>query len=365
LSEPSRPEGATPPGLRYTSDGEPGIRRKRRGSRFTYVLPDGCTLKDTKALARIRSLAIPPAYQDVWICATANGHLQAAGRDARGAQTVSLSPAVALASRRDQVRPDARFRPCFAANSRTRVTRLAQDRHAARARDRDVVRLLEATLIRVGNEEYARDNGSFGPTTLRNRHVARNGGEVHLVFRGKSGISQRIPITDKGVARLVIRCQDSPGQELFQWLDESGERRRIDSSDVNDYLREASGGDFTAKDFRTWFATVDALEFLRSRSASSEREAKRHTVEAIAEVALRLGNTPAICRKCYIHPEVLAAYLDGRLATLSGLASARALHRFLKPSRKCCGVRTILRLEAADVAPDRYRPPTVSRRQCG
>ena len=145
-----------------------------------------------------------------------------------------------------------------------------------------VVRLLEATLIRVGNEEYARDNGSFGLTTLRDRHVARNGGEVHLVFRGKSGIAQRIPITDKAIARLVIRCQDIPGQELFQWLDESGERRRIDSSDVNDYLREASGGDFTAKDFRTWFATVDALELLRSRSASNEREAKRQTVAAIA-----------------------------------------------------------------------------------
>jgi DNA topoisomerase-1 len=334
LAEPCGPEEATPPGLRYTSDCEPGIRRKRRGRHFTYVLPDGRTLKDSKALARIRSLAIPPAYRDVWICSTANGHLQATGRDARGRKQYRYHPL--WRSHRDATKFD-RMLDFGRVLPRIRA-RVARDlRKPGMPRERvlaTVVRLLEDTLIRVGNEEYARVNGSFGLTTLRDRHVARNRGEVHLVFRGKSGISQRIPITDKAVARLVIRCQDIPGQELFQWLDENGERRRIDSNDVNDYLREASGGDFTAKDFRTWFATVDALECLRSRSAGNEREAKRHTVEAIAEVALRLGNTPAVCRKCYIHPEVLAAYLDGRLAALSRVTAPRALRRLLKPSRK-------------------------------
>jgi DNA topoisomerase I len=332
----SRPDAAppAPPGLRHASDCEPGIRRVRRGDGFAYRLPDGRALKDANTLARIRSLAIPPAYKDVWICATANGHLQATGRDARGRKQYRYHPK--WRSHRDETKFDRmlefgrvlpRIRACVSRD--LRKSGMPRERVLA-----TVVRLLEKTLIRVGNEEYARSNGSFGLTTLRDRHVARKGGEVHLVFRGKSGIAQRIPITDKSIARLVIRCQDIPGQELFQWLDDAGERRRIDSNDVNDYLREASGGDFTAKDYRTWFATVDALEFLRTRSATTEREAKRHTIECIAEVALRLGNTPAVCRKCYIHPEVLAAYLDGRLAALSGLKSVQALRRLLKPSPK-------------------------------
>lgn len=351
----SRPDATppAPPGLRYTSDCEPGIRRVRRGGGFAYVLPDGRTLKDASTIARIRSLVIPPAYKDVWICAAPNGHLQATGRDARGRKQYRYHPK--WRSHRDETKFDrmlefGRVLPRIRARVSRDLRKTGMPRERVLA---TVVRLLEKTLIRVGNEEYARSNGSFGLTTLRDRHVSRSGGEVYLVFRGKSGISQRIPITDKSIARLVIRCQDIPGQELFQWLDEAGERRRIDSSDVNDYLREASGGDFTAKDYRTWFATVDALEFLRTKAASTEREAKRDTVACIAEVALRLGNTPAVCRKCYIHPEVLAAYLDGRLAGLSGLKSAQALRRLLKPSRKSLPRQMI---------PTTRRGPSIPRR---
>jgi DNA topoisomerase I len=324
------PAARTPAGLRYTSDIEPGIRRRRAGRGFVYVLPDGRRLKDPEILARIRSLAVPPAYRDVWICMQSNGHLQATGRDARGRKQYRYHPK--WRSHRDETKFDrmlefGRVLPRIRRRAARDLRRSGMPRERVLA---TVVRLLEATRIRVGNEEYARANGSFGLTTLRDRHVSRNGGAVDLVFRGKSGIEQRVPITDKAVARLVLRCQDIPGQELFQWLDDSGERRRIDSSDVNEYLREASGGDFTAKDFRTWFATVDALEMLCKRCASNEREAKRDAVEVIAEVALRLGNTPAICRKCYIHPEVIAAYLDGRLAGMRGLQPARALRRLLR-----------------------------------
>jgi DNA topoisomerase-1 len=334
--EHSRPEAAAPPaartpaGLRYTSDVEPGIRRRGAGRGFLYQLPDGRRLKDSETLARIRSLAIPPAYRDVWICMHPNGHLQATGRDARGRKQYRYHPK--WRSHRDGTKFD-RMLEFGHVLPRIRA-RVARDlRKSGMPRERvlaTLVRLLEATRIRVGNEEYARTNGSFGLTTLRDRHVSHHRGVVTLVFRGKSGIEQRVPINDKPIARMVLRCQDIPGQELFQWLDESGERRRIDSSDVNDYLREASGGDFTAKDFRTWFATVDALELLCSRTARDAREAKRHTVEVIAEVALRLGNTPAICRKCYIHPEVIAAYLDGRLASLSGMKPPQALRRLLR-----------------------------------
>jgi DNA topoisomerase I len=334
-----RPEAVTPPaartpaGLRYTSDIEPGIRRRRAGRGFIYKLPDGRRVKDAETLIRIRSLAVPPAYRDVWICLHANGHLQATGRDARGRKQYRYHPK--WRSHRDETKFD-RMLEFGRVLPRIR-RRVARDlRKDGMPRERvlaTIVRLLEATRIRVGNEEYARANGSFGLTTLRDRHVSRNGGTVNLVFRGKSGIEQRVPITDKSIARLVLRCQDIPGQELFQWIDDDGERRRIDSSDVNDYLREASGGDFTAKDFRTWHATVDALQLLCKRCAAGSPAVKKHVAEVIAEVALRLGNTPAICRKCYIHPEVISAYLDGGLAGLGALKPAEALRRLLRRRR--------------------------------
>jgi DNA topoisomerase-1 len=192
--------------------------------------------------------------------------------------------------------------------------------------------LLEFTLVRVGNEEYARTNGSFGLTTLRARHVNIRGDKLTFEFRGKSGIAHSVSVNDPSLARIVRRCTDIPGQELFQWIDEQGERHRIDSADVNGYLREAAGGPFTAKDFRTWFATVEALEALRKRPVEKAGEARKQVVATVAAVAKRLGNTPTICRKCYIHPEVLTAYMDGRLSRLNGARPAVALRTLLRRS---------------------------------
>jgi DNA topoisomerase-1 len=192
-----------------------------------------------------------------------------------------------------------------------------------------IVRLLECTLVRVGNEEYARANGSYGLTTLRDRHVQIKGDTLRFEFRGKSGIVHRVALSDPALARIVKRCQDIPGQELFQWIDEEGQRRGIDSNDVNDYLREASGSDFTAKDFRTWFATIEALKLLAACPHTPARAAQKHLKEAIASVATLLGNTPAICRKCYIHPAVLTGYLDGALACLDGASPVRRMKKLL------------------------------------
>jgi DNA topoisomerase-1 len=301
-------------GLRYVRDDKPGIRRLRHGKGFRYVDPTGAPVRDADTLARIRSLAVPPACVDVWICPAANGHLQATGRDARG---------------RKQYRYHARWR---AARDETKYERvitfgLALPRIRARVEEdlarpglprekvlATVVRLLETTLIRIGNEEYARDNQSFGLTTLRNRHVEVEGATVRLAFRGKSGVRHRIDVRDKRLARIVRRLHDLPGQELFGYLEE-GQARSVDSADVNDYLREAAGQDFTAKDFRTWAGTVLAAQALDAFTAfDSETQAKRNVMEAIESVARRLGNTMTVCRKCYVHPAVVDAYLDGTLA---------------------------------------------------
>ncbi|HEY6484657.1 MAG TPA: hypothetical protein VIY54_14120 [Steroidobacteraceae bacterium] len=319
--------------LEFTSDRDPGIRRLQRGRGFTYVHSDGRRVRALKELVRIRKLAVPPAYRDVWICPDPRGHLQATGRDARG---------------RKQYRYHARWREHRDAAKFDRMLefgravprirrRVAQDlRKTGLPRERvlaTLVRLLECTLVRIGNEEYARENGSFGLTTLRDRHVNVRGDRLTFEFRGKSGVGQRVCVSDPALARIVRRCADIPGQELFQWIDGEGGRHRIDSADVNAYLREASGGPFTAKDFRTWFATVEALQTLRHRSAGTQREINRELTAAIAAVAGRLGNTPTICRKCYIHPEVLSAYADGRLAKLNGAAPAAALRGLLRQRR--------------------------------
>jgi DNA topoisomerase-1 len=321
-------------GLRYTTDREPGLKRVSRGRGFIYLHPDGRRVTDAEALARIRSLAIPPAYENVWICTSPNGHLQATGRDARGRKQYRYHPR--WRTHRDATKFD-RMLEFGHALPRIR-RRVALDlRKAALPREKvlaTIVRLLERTLVRVGNEEYARANGSFGLTTLRNRHVALKGETVNLEFRGKSGIAQRVSITDRAVARIVRGCRDIPGQELFQWIDADGERRRIDSNDVNEYLREASGGPFTAKDFRTWFATLEALTLLGERRPASDREARKHVLEAVAAVSQKLGNTPAICRKCYIHPVVLSAYSEGKLAVLGAIAAPRALRALLAPTRR-------------------------------
>jgi DNA topoisomerase I len=302
----------------------------RRGRNFIYFHPEGRKVSDPAQLARIRSLAIPPAYRDVWICCNPQGHLQATGRDARGRKQYRYHPS--WRTHRDAAKFD---RMLEFGRSLPRIRRrVAQDlRKPGLPRTRvlaTLVRLLESTLVRVGNEEYARANGSFGLTTLRDRHVNVRGDKLTFEFRGKSGIAQSVSVSDPAVARIVRRCVDIPGQELFQWIDADGERHRLGSADVNDYLREASGGPFTAKDFRTWFATVEALQALRKRPVGNKGEVKRELVSTIAVVAGRLGNTPAICRKCYIHPEVLNAYAEGRLAKLNGARPAVALRGLLR-----------------------------------
>jgi DNA topoisomerase-1 len=320
-------------GLRYTTDHDPGIRRVRRGGGFAYVGPDGRAIADRDVLARIRSLVIPPAYKDVWICPHENGHLQATGRDARGRKQYRYHPR--WRTQRDATKFE-RMLEFGRVLPRIR-RRVARDlRQPGLPREKviaTIVRLLEGTLVRVGNEEYVRHNGSFGLTTLRNRHAEVKGGIVQLEFRGKRGVMHRVALEDRAVARIVSHCLDIPGQELFQYIDEGGERRRIDSADVNDYLREASGGPFTAKDFRTWFATVHAVELLCSRTSTTEREARRLIVETVATVSQRLGNTPAICRKCYIHPAVFTAFSEGTLSGTKGMSPPRLLRELLSPRR--------------------------------
>jgi DNA topoisomerase I len=305
-------ESARAAGLRYVSEDSSGIRRRRAGRGFVYLDADGRRVRDAETLRRIRALVIPPAWRDVWISSAPTGHIQAVGRDARG---------------RKQYRYHARWREVRDETKYTRMLVFARTLPRVRARvahdlarpglPREkvlatIVRLLETTLIRVGNQEYARANKSFGLTTLRTRHVDVAGTEVRFEFRGKGGKVHAVGVRDPRVARIVRRLQDLPGQELFQYLDESGARRSIGSADVNAYLNEIAGEDFTAKDFRTWAGTVlAALALAEVRAFATAREAKRNVVRAIERVASRLGNTPAICRKSYVHPEVLNAYLDG------------------------------------------------------
>jgi DNA topoisomerase-1 len=299
-------------GLRYVTDSSPGYRRVPQNGGFRYVDAHGEPVKDEQVLARIRSLVIPPAWTDVWICAQANGHLQATGRDARGRKQYRYH------ARWRNVRDEAKYGRMASFGLALPSIRRAVDealclpglpREKALA---TVVYLLEATLMRIGNEEYARENKSFGLTTLRNRHVRIAGSAVEFRFRGKSGVSHNVRVSDRRLARIIQRMRELPGQDLFQYLDEEGNVHAIGSADVNDYLREISGEDYTAKDFRTWAGTVLAALALREAAGfSSETEARRNIVRAIESVAERLGNTPAVCRKCYVHPGVLDAYLGG------------------------------------------------------
>jgi DNA topoisomerase-1 len=312
LQEPS--QSARAAGLRYVSDDRPGIRRKRAGKGFSYIGPDGAPIRDEETLRRIKSLAIPPAWQDVWICPHPNGHLQATGRDAKGRKQYRYHP------RWRATRDETKYERMIAfgralPHIRERVEHdmglpgLPREKVLA-----TVVRLLETTLIRVGNQEYAKANRSFGLTTMRDRHVEVDGATLRFEFRGKSGIRHSVDLHDRRLARIVKRCRDLPGYELFQYLDDAGQRQTIDSADVNDYLRAISGEDFTAKDFRTWAGTVlAALALQEFESFDSQAQAKRNIVGAIQNVAERLGNTPAICRKSYVHPAVIDAYLEGAM----------------------------------------------------
>ncbi len=307
-------ESAKAAGLRYVSDEMPGIRRKRVGKHFSYIGLDGKPIRDPEELKRIKSLGIPPAYTDVWICPLPNGHIQATGRDAKGRKQYRYHP------RWREVRDETKYGRmlAFGAALPKIRERVEQDLKLPGLRREKVlatvVRLLETTLIRVGNYEYARQNKSFGLTTMRDRHVEVSGATVRFRFRGKSGKNHTIALTDRRLAKIVQRCRDIPGYELFQYIDDDGTRQTIDSSDVNGYLREITGQDFTAKDFRTWAGTVLAsLALQASEAFESETQAKKNITQAIISVSERLGNTPSICRKCYVHPAVIDSYLDGSM----------------------------------------------------
>jgi DNA topoisomerase I len=300
--------------LRYVTDDGPGLTRKAWGKSFLYIGVDGKPIRDPDDLARIKALVIPPAWTEVWICPRADGHLQATGRDAKGRKQYRYHP------RWRTVRDESKYGRMMAFASALPAIRKRTDSDLSRPglpREKvlaAVVRLLESTLIRVGNEEYARTNKSFGLTTMRDRHVRVGKTSVEFGFRGKSGVKHEIDLADPRLARVVGRCRDLPGQELFQYLDEEDRPRTIDSADVNQYIREAAGREFTAKDFRTWAGTVLASLALREFEAfDSEAQAKKNIVRTIENVAERLGNTPSVCRKCYIHPEVIEAYLDGSM----------------------------------------------------
>ena len=315
LMSTSAVEDARAAGLRYVSDVQPGIRRRRKGHGFEYLSPTGDLVSDEDILARIRSLAIPPAYTDVWISPVERGHLQATGRDARGRKQYRYHPkwrAIRDENKYARLVDFARALPKIRRRVGRDMARRGLPREKVLA---TCVRLLETTMIRVGNEEYARDNHSFGLTTLRARHARVTDGEVRLMFRGKHGKEHSVGVRDRRLATIVRRLQELPGQDLFQYVDESGERRNVTSDDVNEYLRTISGADFTAKDFRTWAGTVLAARALQEIEAvDSEAQAKRNVVRAIEKVASQLGNTRAVCRKCYVHPAVVDAYLDGTMA---------------------------------------------------
>jgi DNA topoisomerase I len=304
-------------GLVYVADTEPGIRRLRRGKGFGYRGVDGKSISDPDELQRIRALAVPPAYADVWICANPHGHLQATGRDARG---------------RKQYRYHAHWRKLRDHGKFDRVLAFGDALPGLRRRVRRdlalpglprekvlalIVRLLDDTLIRIGNESYARDNHSYGLTTLRTRHVRAERGRLRFAFRGKSGQEREVELDDRRLARIVRRVQQLPGQRLFQYLDDDGQRQPIDSGEVNDYLRDACGADFSAKDFRTWGGTVQAAGVLACTplpTQGGERAARAVLAAAVKQVATMLGNTPAVCRASYIHPHIIEGWQEGALA---------------------------------------------------
>ncbi len=309
---PDPAASAAEAGLRYVSDDRPCITRRRAGKGFSYRSADGERLADKAQVARIKSLAIPPAWSEVWISPSPRGHIQATGRDDKGRKQYRYHP------KWHEVRDETKYGRLLAFGRALPGIREAVERDLRRQglpREKvlaTVIRLLDTTLIRVGNEEYARENRSFGLTTMRDRHADAGSNKVTFSFRGKSGQEHEVELHDRRLAGIVKRCQDLPGQELFQYVEDDGSRRPVTSEDVNAYLREIAGEEFTAKDFRTWAGTVLAAQALAAfEEVDSEADAKRNIVQAIEAVAKRLGNTRTVCRKCYIHPAVIDAYLDG------------------------------------------------------
>jgi DNA topoisomerase-1 len=316
---PDPAESAKAASLRYVTDTAPGISRRRRGTGFEYIDPMGKVIRDPEELQRFRSLAIPPAWREVWICPLRNGHLQATGRDAKGRKQHRYHPRwreVRDENKYGRIQAFAKALPAIreTVNNDLQLPGLPRNKVLA-----TVVRLLETSHIRVGNEEYARQNKSYGLATLRNRHVNVSGSTIRFEFRGKSGVEHALDINDRRLARIIKRCQDLPGYELFQYLDDEGRRHTIDSSDVNEYIRQIAGEEFSTKDFRTWAGTVLAARALRQfEIAESASQSKRNIVQAIEAVAKKLGNTKAVCRQCYIHPAVIEAYTDGSLSRVLG-----------------------------------------------
>ena len=316
-------EAAEEAGLQYVNDDRPGYSRKAKGKDFEYFDTDGKAIRDEQRLLRIKRLAIPPAWTEVWICPSPNGHIQATGRDARGRKQYRYH------ERWREVRDENKFGRLaqFAKalpNIRRRVAQdlklpgLPQEKVLA-----TIVRLLERSFIRIGNEEYARENKSFGLTTMKNRHVTVKGPRMRFQFRGKSGRQHEVDVTDRRIAKIVAKCQDLPGQDLFQYVNDNddGDVRDVTSQDVNDYLREITNEDFTAKDFRTWAGTLlAALALNAQESFETKKQAKANIKAAICAVAELLGNTPAICRKCYVHPAIIEAYISG--TPIAGLEQA-------------------------------------------
>jgi DNA topoisomerase I len=316
---PDPTDSAKAAGLRYVYDSRPGISRHRTRATFRYTDANGRAVRDKETLARIKSLVIPPAWNDVWICPIPNGHLQATGRDARGRKQSRYHP------RWREVRDQSKYEHMLHFGATLPAIRERVDKHLTLPglpREKvlaTIVRLLETTFIRIGNESYARENKSFGLTTLQRRHVDIKGSRLTFKFKGKSGVEHTINLTDRRLARIVKTCRDVPGYELFEYLDDDGNAHTIDSSDVNAYLDDLTdpNSHFTAKDFRTWAGTVLACMTLREcEPCDSQTQLKKNLVDAIKSVAQRLGNTPAVCRKCYIHPAVLDAYLTGAMTTL-------------------------------------------------
>lgn len=313
-ASPEHIDSANEAGLHYVSDSMPGIRRKRSGTGFAYYDPEGKLIRSREQIKRFRSLVIPPAWTEVWICPLPDGHLQVTARDGRGRKQYRYHPA--FRAIRDETKFDRMF---DFGDVIWKIRQRVEDDVLREGLPREkvlatVVWLLEKTLIRVGTQELAKENKSYGLTTLRRRHVHIDGAEMRFEFRGKSGVEHAMSVTDTQISRIVQRCHELPGEILFKYIDDDGQRQDVEAEHVNDYLREITGADVTAKDFRTWAGTMDAAAYLRECGAAKTRkEAERIVVKAVDHTAKRLGNTRAVCRKYYVHPALLDAYLDSEV----------------------------------------------------
>ncbi|WGK60780.1 DNA topoisomerase IB [Halopseudomonas sp. SMJS2] len=323
--------GGCPPALHYVTDSAPGFSRRMLNGVAAYFDERGRCIRDKAVIERINALAIPPAYREVWICPDALGHLQATGRDARGRKQYRYHPLWR------EVRDAAKYERLLAfGNALSRLRRELDQRLRIRQLSRErviaaVILLLDQTCVRVGNQEYARQNKSYGLTTLRNRHVTLRGDDISFHFRGKSGVKHEVSLRHPRLARVLRRCRELPGQHLFQYLDADGHSCSVSSSDINECLHDMAGADFTAKDYRTWAGSTLALASLRELTAQGRAPSKQAVAEVVKQVAVELGNTPAVCRKCYIHPAIMDAYLQGDLDKVRWSAG-RARRRWLKPA---------------------------------